>query len=164
MSNIPYRGEVDHGVPHEPITGIDESAYWKDADETNYEDEAKAVEPIPVRVVNRGAREIKTFSSDVFVLAPGQPITTAVQVVGRDENRTSLEIYVQGGGTVYVAPTKDAFSSYLPTVIGLVIRGAMPVAVGGRITLSTTEPVWIGGNEDNPSVVYVSVERTEAVE
>lgn len=158
--NLPYRGTVDHGVPYTGVDPIDESRMWADSDKTDYETEEKVADPIPVRVVNQGSREIKTFSSALYEIPAGPTSLDPVQICGRDEKRTQITIYHRGSETLWVASSRDDFATNSQ---GGPAYRAFPLAAEGKLTLSTTEPVWISGNEDVPSPTYVLIERTEAV-
>lgn len=125
-ANLPYRGQVNHGVPYDGVNPIDESQYWSE-EETDYEDEAQAVDPIPVRVVNRGAREINRFSTRQFTTAIGVPI----QVADRNESRTSITIKCGVNDPLFIGDANiSLFSGFrLDPSVSHVLKTTEPVYV-----------------------------------
>lgn len=135
-ANIPYRGVVDHGVPVQQEELPDEAHYWTGRP-VEYLPEETEPDPIPVRVVNQGARELRRFSATQPVLSfSNGNAVQQVRIAGRDENRTKLLIRVIGRTDflqsvfVYIGgPGVTPYDGYLMTN-------------NQELPLNTTEEVW----------------------
>lgn len=159
-TNIPYRGIQQHGVDAE-VEYPDMPDFSDESEE--YADYPTEVPPVPVIVVNESAEEHKRFRVMNFKTPGlnGDPGTfdnvRAIQVLGRDMNRTSVTITYHGtanGGSGYT----DAYFSHEPFVVANSSGGGRPsnaFELGARapITLHTTEPVYIACVWESISVI-----------
>ena len=135
-ANIPYRGVVDHGVPYENQEMFDEAHYYTGRP-VEYAPEEHDPDPIPVRVVNDGMRELRRFSATQPVLSfSNGNAVQKVRLLGKNEHRTKALIRCVGRTdflqTVFVfvgGPEVTPFDGYLMTN-------------NQELTLNTTEEVW----------------------
>lgn len=127
---IPYRGDVDHGQkvgPAEIYNRELNEAMWKDEPEPDNEPEDKSPDPIPVRIVQSGKREIKSWRASRAYAS-----SEVSRIVGRNDSRTSLRIKNLGKSKVWIG--EDAMTA--ATHIGY------PLPVDSDLTLSAIEDVW----------------------
>lgn len=145
--NLPYRGNVDHGVKSDEVENTDESHYWTGRPVEYAEEPKEDAEPIPVRIVNLGSREVKHFHVARYSIDN----KAAQMVAGRSEQRTSLKITnLSTTETIFVGPNPNV-STY---------ADGYPLGPGKDFSLVTTEPVYAIGTV-TPSDIAVLSERTD---
>jgi hypothetical protein len=141
--NIPYRGDVDHGVPSGQIESTDEAHYHLGRPVEWQDNPKEDVEPIPVRIVRQGAREIKRVVTQIIRLPFGNP-PAPVQLCGRDEKRVSITIHNAGSSSNSANDRVIVGNADVSAFTGHIIPW------GGSLTLNTTEPLWILNPSGNP--------------
>lgn len=141
-TNFPYRGTNEHGVePHSmPHEFLPE---WDDTVSGEYEPEIAPVDPVPVRVVERYTRELKTW----------QPIRTIIpaletrMILGQDNTRTSAVITNLGTETIYIGDT-----------VGVRDYTGFPVNAGGTFSFGAETAVYAYATVDTG--IAIAVEST----
>jgi hypothetical protein len=94
---FPYRGTEDHGVPTKGIyTPLPD---FSDTEFAEYEPESPQPDPVPVRIVSQGAKELRRWTTH-YVMAGSSPSL----LLSRREDRTSARLKNEGGVTILLAP------------------------------------------------------------
>lgn len=127
--NNPYRGTNEHGVeparPYDdPYTGDDA---WEDTTSGVFEPEKAPLNPVPVEIVTRYARELRRF----HVQRPRINAGTVSSLAGRNDARSSLTINNISASVIYIGNTESVadFTGF-------------PVAAGGVLNLNTEDAVY----------------------
>lgn len=111
--NNPYRGIEQHGVenPNKPtvVPG------YGDTYQVELQDNAPIPDPVPVLVVNQGARERRDWAANnTFVDS-----SRVVEVLPNDPRRTKATIVNAGPNTVYVGRTQSVSVAFgFPVAMG----------------------------------------------
>ena len=123
--NNPYRGIQDHGVEPtgKPIGGPD----YEDDIPAFYEEVKPDADPVPVRIVSAGGRELRRFNTWQEAVAAG----TVRMIAGRNNARNSIVILNTGTDTIYVG-SSESVASYT----------GFPVGAGGTLSLNTEDAVY----------------------
>lgn len=142
--NFPYRGIETHGV--KPTADPTNMPDWRSDGRLvpvltvppNVE-----IEPVPVRIVNEGSREIKRWRNSTYLVPD-----TAVQIVGRDRTRTRVLIRnVSTADPIFIGTD----SSLTPT-FGYVLD------FGATLELFSTEEIWAIANPTDSVSLNILVE------
>lgn len=105
--NIPYRGTETHGVP---ITvGPDGFDGYEDMHSGEYEPQEPEPDPVAVRIVTQGGRELRRFRTGTEILdSTAAPIVR--MIAGRNPARTQITIKNTGAGIVYIGESESVAS------------------------------------------------------
>ena len=145
-NNLPYRGNVDHGVPGPDVESTDEAHYHMGRP-VEYEDEPKPIDAVPVRIVGQSSREIRRFHVGNHIIDN----TQVRQIAPRGESRLSVKIAnLSADQTIFIGPDAT-ISAY---------AGGYPIGPGKDISLVSTEPIYAVGTA-TPANVAVLIERTD---
>lgn len=93
--NIPYRGIEDHGVPISKSINLDpDDSYWDESGESVVLNEVESLpDPIPVRIVHEGTREIRRFR----IINTYVGLSSGI-LLNHDSSRISAKIKHLGAG------------------------------------------------------------------
>lgn len=122
--NNPYRGIEQHGV--EADTRPQGVPGYGDTVAVQFMEPAPLQDPVPVIVVNESPKELHSWDTTPFTVTERM-----MQVMGRDERRTSLVITNEGPNTVYLAP-RPTSGTYM----------GFPLAMDATLSLDTEDEVW----------------------
>lgn len=132
--NIPYRGIVDHGVP--VAHTFHDFAGYEDTEEGSDKEYEKEPDPIPVRIVTAGGRELRRARTWQDIV----PDTTTVRkIAGRNEARTSIVIYNNSAALVWVGFT-ESVTAYT----------GFPVNNAGTLSLKCENEIFAVGTSGTP--------------
>lgn len=132
-NNIPYRGDVDHGVPSGRVESTDEAHYHLGRPVEFLDDPTEDIVPIPVRIVGQGARETKRVNTNIYRLDP--TLNQRMPIAGRDEKRDKITVSNIGNG-VGASPVFVGGEN-VSQVSGFML------AAGASIALITNEPLYV---------------------
>lgn len=130
--NNAYRGIENHGVASQNHTTAED--YWglEGRPAIVYDEPEEEPNPIPVRIVSAGGRELRKWLAFRVLVPAGN---TATQIVARDEKRTKVTI----DNTVQVNAGDALLINHAPfnsTDYGFVVRA------NSKVDLTTEEGVW----------------------
>ena len=144
--NIPYRGGVDHGVKSDNKVE-DPPEYDPALDHPEYALEPVEPEPVPVRIVQSGAREIRSWRV-TRAYVTGSPALIS------DQNDQLSKVTVRNTSTdttAYIGDTRDDCNSMF----------GYPLLPGDSITINTSRAVY-GCSETG--TVQVAIMREYVIE
>lgn len=148
---FPYRGTEDHGV-----TATDKPTQpgdWQTGRDVEYMERPVEQDPIPVRIVEEGSRELRRFR--VFVgYAGGTTNNMPKQIVGQDEERSTVRISnTSTDKTVWISHSAEQASS----VYGY------PISAGEELVLYTHMAIYAMSDNASDLGVRVLVEYSTAI-
>lgn len=138
---FPYRGTEQHGVsdPNIKIDYPDET--WPDTTIAAFEEHKPDPEPVPVKIVRTGAREIRDWRTRQTVVT-GTPIL----VVGRNLDRT----------TVRIRNTSATIVAYIGNTVSVSAISGYPIAANSEsIPITTSEEIYGISGDGNPLTLAV---------
>jgi hypothetical protein len=139
-SNNPYRGSQDHGVM--PTAKPSPTPDNTGSIPALFELEEPPPEPIPVRIVQQGTREIRRFTTQQV------PVGSApVRVLGRDANRRAA--------TVAVA---DPVVVWFGGDFGVSAFSGWGLSNGGQLKIEANDEVWAVSSDANQHIVFIALE------
>jgi hypothetical protein len=145
---FPYRGTEPHGVaPTEHPTSA--PGFNEDTVLADVTPEAPEPEPVPVRIVSQGGREVVQWRSMRAIVDGSQRL-----IVGRNERRRNLRIRNMNaaGRTVFIAPDSNV-TSY----------DGWPLAPGTELQFTAAQSEVYGVSDDG-SQVEVAILSEHAIE
>lgn len=147
-SNHPYRGIETHGV-EDTFPPTDVMTEWSGGTRpVEYEHEKDEPTPVPVRIVEQGGREIKSWR----VLTDKVPANFGVRrIVGANPHRTSLRLKNNNNFFLYIG-SNESVSSYT----------GYPMGAFESLDLDIQDEVWVqnpdpAGLADMVVIEYFSV-------
>lgn len=102
--NFPWRGIETHGV--EPTDKPVEPADWEDGRPVEYEEPKPPPDPVPVRIVSEGSRELRQFRT--FGAYTGDNTSAPRALIGQDEERSRVTVkHSVESGVVYISHSPE---------------------------------------------------------
>lgn len=145
--NNPYRGTETHGVAADneprPTQG-----YATRGVPIRTETPPPNVEPVPVRIVEEGGREIRTARTGV-VYAAGTASGNAKLFLGRDENRTFTRIKNSSAVTVYI--------SHIQSTVASAAMNGFPISAGESYETQTQEELYAAAPDSTDDVQFALI-------
>lgn len=148
--NNPYRGVEAHGVEptEEPLDELD----YSDGRLVEYEEPEQQPEPVPVRVVTEGSRELKKFRP-VVAHAGGTDRGRPFQILGADDTRDRATIHNNNTATVYIGSTPEEAS----------VANGFPIEENGTYATSSQDELYAFINQAAIAEVRIAIEYTVGV-
>lgn len=140
-SNHPYRGIEQHGVS-DSVPPAEVMPEWGGTRPVEYTPRKPEPDPIPVKIVQEGGKEYKTWRTRQFSVDPGN---IPRQVVASNPHRTGLRIKNMSAVTVYISKD-NAVASFM----------GFPLVQNESLDLNIHSEVWIL-NPDPAVMVTIAV-------
>lgn len=144
-----YRGQETHGVPTDRSTHGGDPDEYDDASryDVHYVEPAEEPEPIPVRIVLDGSREIRQFR--VTRMASGTSDSSARCLLGRDVDRRKVVLKNASPDTVYIGHDQQTAGS----------MHGYPLAANETFeTESGSTEIWAQSSTAAPCVLAVKID------
>lgn len=140
---FPYRGSEDHGVSatEKPLEPSD----WEHGVPVEYSERPIDVDPVPVKIVTEGSRELRRFRVVVGYAGSSSPR----QILGQDEERSFVRIKnTTSDKTLYVAHHLEQATA----------TWGYPIAPGDELPTSTQMAIYASTSDTVDTAVPMFVE------
>lgn len=152
--NHPYRGTEDHGVMpvDDPLPELD----YADGRLAEYSDSPPDPEPIPVRIVTKGGREIRRFRPMVAYAGPTDVngVTTPKQILAKDDSRKNATIRNSNTETIYISDEAETAN----------VTYGYPIPQNATYQTESQEAVYASIAKTTSASVSIAVEYATAVQ
>lgn len=127
-SNHPYRGIETHGIP-DNAKPTDPQMEWSDGTrKVIYDEPAKEIDPVPVRIVAEGSDERRKLRVWQYVLTAGQ----SARVAQANPNRSKIRV-----------KNVAAFVVYLGESESVSVYTGWPLAQNESLDFDTQDDLWV---------------------
>jgi hypothetical protein len=158
---LPYRGNVDHGVPYGDMEDSGPQGYGDGSVGVVYDDPAKKDPVVNVRIVPDDTEQFKAFRVQTITVMPSQP---AMQLLPRMRTRTRAAIQSVVGSTCFLSDNANMMSG--PMVGGPANEFPMAswrMTVGSTFETTSTESIYVFNAGTTATTINVWIEYIQDI-